>query len=220
MARRSEETYYDVLKVDQRGTIAEIVAAYHSAKNAFSKDSVATYSLFSTEEAHEIIAKLDEAYHVLSNIDRKRAYDEDLKRRREEAADASMPMAAPNADGSPGAAHSPRPSSISHNGKESYQDLSPKGNFQALPTYDKFHGDTWKEIREKRGFSVDEVARITKIPSRAVIAIEAEDLRSLPARVYLQGFLRNLASVYRIEAKDAMTSYLKRIDELTQGKPS
>lgn len=208
--RRSEETFYDVLKVDSRATIAEIVAAYHSARNAFSKDSVATYSLFSVEEAHSIIAKLDEAYHVLSNIDRKRAYDEELKRRREENGQME-PL-------TPGEAARPGPRSTTSS--ESYQDLTPKPTFQQLPTYETYKGETWKDIREKRGFSIEEVARITKIPSRAVIAIEAEDLRAIPARVYLQGFLRNLAVLYRIDLKDAANSYLKRIDELTKGTPS
>ena len=46
------------------------------------------------------------------------------------------------------------------------------------------------------------------------------DLKTLPARVYLQGFLRNLASLYRIDLKDSLASYLKRIDEITKGQPS
>lgn len=213
--RRTQETYYDVLKTDPRATIAEIVAAYHSAKNAFSKDSVATYSLFTSDEANSIIANLDEAYHVLSNIDRKRAYDEELKRLREENGE---PDTSPTTRGTQPPLRAPK--NMGSSAKESFEDPAARANFQQLPGYEAYTGGTWKEIRERRGFSVDEVSRITKIPSRAVNAIEAEDLKALPARVYLQGFLRNLASVYRIDSKEALPSYLKRIDELTKAQPS
>ena len=72
---KEEETFYEILKVDRKATVAEIVAAYHSAKNAFSKDSVATYSLFNNDEAQTVLNKLEEAYLTLSNFEKRAEYE-------------------------------------------------------------------------------------------------------------------------------------------------
>lgn len=208
---RAEETYYDILKVDAKATIAEIVAAYHTAKNAFSHESMATYSLFSADEAEKILAKLDEAYHTLSNIEKKRDYDEQLKKRREEE---GMPpqmteleikqkaQLLPNA--SDGAPKQQTPAALSE----------PQ---VPLPSYEAITGAVLREIRDKRALSLEDVSRITKIPTKFITAIETEDPKTLPARVYLQGFVKNLATLYRLDPKFAATSYLGHIDRLQQG---
>lgn len=75
---KQKETYYDILKVPRRASVSEIVAAYHLAKNAFSKDSMATYSLFSADEAQKMLQKLEEAYVTLSNFEKRADYDRRL----------------------------------------------------------------------------------------------------------------------------------------------
>lgn len=73
-------------------------------------------------------------------------------------------------------------------------------------------GPILKAIREKRGLSLEDTARITKIPSRFIRALENGDVKQLPARVYIQGFIRNLASLYRLEPQSALKSYLSGLD--------
>jgi cytoskeletal protein RodZ len=54
-------------------------------------------------------------------------------------------------------------------------------------------GDTLRAARERRRLSLDAAASVTKISSRYLLALEAEELDRIPAGVYQQGFLRAYA---------------------------
>lgn len=47
-----------------------------------------------------------------------------------------------------------------------------------------------RELRERRGISLDEVSRLTRVPSRYLEALEASRLAELPAPVFVRGFIR------------------------------
>ena len=198
---KQQETYYDVLKVEPNATIAEIVAAYHSAKNAFSKDSIATYSLFSPQEIKRIVDRLDEAFQSLSDVDRRRNYD---RRLQAGAADETPTEGgvAPTKESS--AQVIPFPSDAQ------------KSTSSALvvnESLDIISGTLLKQIRESRSLSTDDVTRITKIPLKFLKAIENETFRELPARVYLQGFVKNIAALYKLDPQKTVKSYLEDLEK-------
>lgn len=208
------DTYYEVLKVDRKATISEIVAAYHSAKNAFSKDSVATYSLFSSDEIKGVLDRLEEAYLTLSNLDKKREYDLWLSDRSETT---SLPPMMTERDRKQNAQNIFAPvtepaaaQSFTPPPAPPVQDGTPIN----LATGEEISGVRMREIREKRGLSVDDVARITKIPTKFIRALETDDFKHLPARVYLQGFLKNMATLYKIDPKIALKNYFDYVDRL------
>lgn len=204
---RREETFYDVLKVDNRATIAEIVAAYHTAKNAFSRESMATYSLFSPDETQAILSKLDEAFQTLSNIEKKRDYDKALTER---SSGESVPSPLTELELKQKAQLLPRGEA----GATSTVPAAPQAPANTpLPSYDSITGAVLKEIRERRALTLDDVVRITKIPTKFVKAIEADSMNSLPARVYLQGFVKNMAVLYKLDPKTTVKSYLEHIDK-------
>jgi hypothetical protein len=68
--------YYDVLDIRPNASPSEVREAYYRAKSAFNKDSAALYSLVAPEEREEILARIEEAYDILSNDDRRRHYDD------------------------------------------------------------------------------------------------------------------------------------------------
>jgi len=247
--RKAEETYYDILKIDSRATISEIVAAYHSAKNAFSKDSVATYSLFNNEETGAILNRLEQAYLTLSNVDKKREYDRLLQLKQTTEVSLSMPThetpPAPEPDPAVAAAESVFATSLGEDllaqptaAASADEPLAPESlptelGSESAPapveaelkasrsastpvewTEGPLSGVSLRDIRERRALSVDDVSRITKIPSKFIRAIESDDPRQLPARVYLQGFVKNLATLYRLDPKAAAKAYLQHIDTL------
>lgn len=228
--RKAEETFYDVLKVDPRATITEIVAAYHSAKNAFSKDSVATYSLFSPEETNAILSRLEEAYLTLSNVDKKREYDRQMLLRQEGHADGNVLMADfQNSGATSAASEAPvfTPTADASSRTETSSAANAEGaEVRRMPTKipanapaieigeGPLTGAMLREAREKRALSLDDVSRITKIPTKFLRAIETDELRTIPARVYLQGFVKNLATLYRLDPAQAVKAYLQHIDSL------
>ena len=224
------ETYYDILKVERKATISEIVAAYHAAKNAFSRDSVATYSLFSSEEIKGVLYRLEEAYLSLSNIDKKREYDRWLDERAESG---ELPPAMTELERKQKAHPLPREmqNNSMQNTPSNTQNIfapvtsapAPEAAPQATPVPDgtpillvegeELTGPKLREIREKRALSIDDVSRITKIPTKFIRSIEADDFKHHPARVYLQGFVKNMATLYKLDSKTVLKQYFDYIDK-------
>lgn len=69
------QDHYSLLEVHRFAPKSEIVKAYHRLKAAFDPDSLATYSLFSADEARLIAARVDEAFRVLIDERKKEVYD-------------------------------------------------------------------------------------------------------------------------------------------------
>ncbi len=210
-APSQEETYYDVLKVDRGATVSQIVTAYHTAKNAFSRESMATYSLFSPEETQAILDRLDEAHQTLANIEKKREYDHYLD------------LKAQNID-VPSLAEMGMTKRAALQGKKEKTAVK-TAEFTPLPAdfAGKITGPFLRSLREHRSLSVDDVAKTTKIPAKYILAIEKGDVTGLPARVYLQGFVKNLASLYKLDPQLVTKGYLDYTDSNgtpPSGKPN
>lgn len=60
-------------------------------------------------------------------------------------------------------------------------------------------GEALRSTRERRGLSIDEVARDTRISPRFLEALESEQFDELPAPVYVRGFIRSYAGYLRLE---------------------
>ncbi|MBX9766448.1 MAG: DnaJ domain-containing protein, partial [Bdellovibrionales bacterium] len=75
-----KQTYYEVLEVSPSASREEIMKAYQKAKGAYSPNSPALYSVFSKEEADQLLKIIDEAYSVLVNQEKRREYDQNLIR--------------------------------------------------------------------------------------------------------------------------------------------
>lgn len=71
-----KNSYYEVLDVSFNANPEIIRTAYIRAKNAYNRDSLATYSLFDPEESKRILQQIEEAYEILSDADKRRKYDE------------------------------------------------------------------------------------------------------------------------------------------------
>lgn len=70
------------------------------------------------------------------------------------------------------------------------------------------NGQTLRRLREFRGLSLDELAEATKIRRAYLAAIEAQDFENLPSRVYLRGFLTQIARVLRVDKHRLADGYL------------
>ncbi len=61
--------------------------------------------------------------------------------------------------------------------------------------------------RTQRGFSLDDVARVTKIQSRILERLEAGKLDGLPADVFVRGFVRSFARCVGLDEAEALRRY-------------
>lgn len=76
-----DKNYYELLEISPAATSEEVKNAFQRAKNIYSPDSPALYTMFTPAEAKELSKILDEAYGVLSNYARRREYDRVLAAR-------------------------------------------------------------------------------------------------------------------------------------------
>jgi cytoskeleton protein RodZ len=91
--------------------------------------------------------------------------------------------------------------------KESSNDLSdesheiPEQEPQATMNDDTRLGDFLKQSRDNKNLTVSHLAHITKISSRNLEYLEANNLGSLPDRVYVIGYIKNYAKALNLDYK-------------------
>jgi len=68
-------------------------------------------------------------------------------------------------------------------------------------------GNYLKVQRERRGMSVAELARVTRIPASSLEAIEADRFDELPGEVFVRGFLAAYAQAVRVLPAEVVARY-------------
>ncbi len=71
-----QSTLYDILEISPDATPQEIRTAYLQAKMAYRRDSVALYTLISEDETQDWLRKIEEAYQILSHVEKRKEYDQ------------------------------------------------------------------------------------------------------------------------------------------------
>ena len=79
-------------------------------------------------------------------------------------------------------------------------------------------GDVLRESREQLGLSMDDVEASTRIKRAFLEALEAEDFDQLPNYVSARGFLRNYASVLKLDVDYVLELYDKEIGHEATGR--
>jgi curved DNA-binding protein CbpA len=86
-----------------------------------------------------------------------------------------------------------------------------------LPPIDQeteYAGDFLRRVREARGITLNEIADTSKISIYYLRKIESEDYKELPAKVYIRGYLKQIAALLGIDPQAVCESYLKRMDSI------
>ena len=73
-----------------------------------------------------------------------------------------------------------------------------------------FSGHVLRQIREKRGIHLHEVALVTKIRVEILENLEYERFDALPQEVYLKGHISNYAGYLSLDSKKVADDYIKR----------
>jgi cytoskeleton protein RodZ len=62
-------------------------------------------------------------------------------------------------------------------------------------------------LRQERGLSIEEMARVTRVASSYLEALEREDFAALPAPVFTKGYIRAFCQVVGVPPDEALTRY-------------
>jgi cytoskeleton protein RodZ len=74
-------------------------------------------------------------------------------------------------------------------------------------------GDKFRQAREKKQLSYEDVSKVTKIGSRMLRAIEEENFDLLPGGVFNKGFIRSYAKHLGLNPEEAVNEYLATVRE-------
>ena len=77
----------------------------------------------------------------------------------------------------------------------------------ALPGDMTNFGARFKEARESRGVSLDQIAAETRISTRFLLAIENEEFQLLPGGIFNRGFVRSYAEKIGLDPDQAVAEY-------------
>lgn len=205
----SRYNYYDILELASDSAQHEVTKAYERAKNTYSGDNTAIYTIFSEQEARELMVLIEEAYAVLGNQTLRSIYDQRLL------------------------------SGHFHNSELSYEAIlsvsrqlfpepkleEKKAHYDVDTTFEneiatcaQWNGEFLKKVRDYKKISTKRISEITKINSYYVTAIEKMDQENLPAPVFIRGYVVQIAKVLGLDDKKVADSYMKVLKENTVQK--
>jgi DnaJ-class molecular chaperone len=205
----SRYNYYDILELKPESAQHEISKAHERARNTYSGDNPAIYTIFSEQEARELVALIEEAYSVLGNKNLRAIYDQRLLSGRFQNTELSY-----DAILTASKQLYPEPKQEEKKAAFKKDDAFEK----EITTCGNWDGDFLKKVREYKNISTSKMSEITKINSYYVTALEKMDPKSLPAPVFIRGYVLQIAKVLGLEEKKVAESYMKVFKENTAQK--
>lgn len=201
-----KNNYYEILEVQIDATPAQIEQAYIRAKNAYSGDSVALYSLMSNEDCSKYLQQVEEAYAVLGFPEKRREYDR-LRGFNQPAQPIQNKNQLQYEDfgSNLGEAKVSKISAIKKFGLEFEVNQEMEDKIRDCSIY---NGPFLKEIREYKNVTVERMAEMTRVSKNHIRAIENEDPTQLPADVYVRGYVYQYAKVLKLNPEAVAASFL------------
>jgi len=188
---KAPTTLYQVLGVARSATDDEIRRAYKLQRDIFKEESLPIVSLVDETLLQQEQGRIAEAYDTLLDPQRRRAYDMSVF---------------PNDPREQVNTTLKRPSASDAELAQLQAELA-----REITSETQFNGLLLKKAREALGVELQDIAGITKISTMHLRAIESEDIGSLPAPVYVRGFLKQIAKVLNLDPIQVTKTYLKRV---------
>ncbi|MGF1467476.1 MAG: helix-turn-helix domain-containing protein [Sandaracinaceae bacterium] len=178
------ESHHDLLEVDRGATVEEIRRAFKRMREVvYGPDSMCCYGLFEPDELEHLRRRLEEAFDVLLDPSRRKPYELSV-----------FPIEEDRTEVLPAAERERR-------------SLPPAP--EVNPDTD-FNGSLLRQIRESQGVELKEISERTKVGTTYLAAIEQDDFRSLPAPVYVRGFVSELAKCLHLDPMQVSRTYIRR----------
>jgi len=227
-----KKNYYDVLEISTNASPQDIESAYLRARNAYSGDSVALYSLMTKDECDSVLTQIEEAYSVIGFPEKRREYDR-LRGFNQSGFNLNYTMPSP-AQGV--ASFESRPKDTvqyedfgSNLIEAKVSKLTAQKKFgleyeentefeREIQNTTDFTGAFLKKIREYKNVSVERMAEMTRISKTHLTALENEELSKLPADVYVRGYVFQYAKVLKLNPDVVAPSYLLHFKKLKNQK--
>jgi curved DNA-binding protein CbpA len=215
----SDQNYYEILEVAASAGPTEIYQAYQRAKATYSPSSPALYTMFTPEEANQLLGLIEEAYQTLSNKTRRRDYDIQI----------GITKAAPAKSAAGSTPMTSRPTSKTEETwsgqvriirkkddlpqgfartKFSVYEIKPEIEDE-IKTVAECDGQFLQKIRLYKGVNLEQLSEEIKVGKTLLVALEANDIDGLPIAVFTRGFVIQFAKVLHVNDKQLADAYMK-----------
>ncbi len=201
--------YYEVLDVAINAAPIEIERAYQKAKALYSPDNADSRETFSPDELKELQTMVEEAFKTLSDLMRRKAYDEG--RSRQNASGRLGDVVNETDDYVVRKRKDAVPLGVGM-GKTQFSTYKVDSNIEAeISDSENFSGPFLKKIRTYKQVSLDHMCDATRISRHYLIAVEEEDAKNLPAPVFVRGYVVHIAKLLGLDENKVAGSYMKNI---------
>jgi len=196
----SRNNYYEILELNANSAQNEVTKAYERAKATYSGDNPAIYTIFSEQEARELLVLIEEAYSVLGNKSLRGIYDQRLLSGRFQLADLSY-----EAIITASRKNLPEPKQEDKKSEYKKDDSFEK----EIAACEEWTGEFLQKVREYKKMTTQKMSETTKINHYYIKAIEKMDVASLPAPVFIRGYVVQMAKMLGLDEKHVADSYMK-----------
>jgi flagellar biosynthesis protein FlhG len=186
-------TLYDVIGVPRTAADDEIRRAVKRQREIYREGSLPLVSVVTPEVLRQQQARIEEAHDTLLDPVRRRAYDLSTF---PDDAPATVPPARNQS-----AAQAAELAMLQ-------AELSREINAETA-----FTGALLRKVRESQGIEIADIAARTKISLVHLNALENESFGELPAPVYVQGFVQQVAKYLKLDPAQVAKTYMRRLRE-------
>ncbi|MBO6938961.1 MAG: helix-turn-helix domain-containing protein [Deltaproteobacteria bacterium] len=178
-------THHDLLEIDRGATDEEVRRAAKRAREIYAPGSLACVGLFDETGLERLRARLEEAHDVLLDPARRRPYELSV--------------------------FPPEPTQAST--REEEADEGPRPPPPVITPETVFTGALLRAVRLSKGVRLKEISQKTKIGVSFLQAIEGEQVRHLPAQVYIRGFVTEVAKFLGLDPEHVSRTYVRRLEK-------
>ncbi len=211
----SSQTFYDLLEVNESAGPVDIYQAYQRAKATYAPNSPAIYSMFSPDEAKELMALIEEAYQVLSHQGRRKAYDQKLgigpaqPTRSQSLPSASFQVS--NSVRTESVALAPPRDELPEGfARTRFSIYEVKPEFEAqVSALEVCSGEMLQKIRLYKGVALEQIATEIRASKNMLVALEADDFEALPVAVFTRGFVVHYTRLLGLNENKIADAYMK-----------
>lgn len=200
--------YYEILELPSNAAQHEVTTAYERARDTYCGENPAIYTIFSEQEARDLLNIIEEAYAVLGNKTLRTIYDQRLFSQSPKSEELSY-------DAILMASKVMFPEQRIVEDKPVYE--IDEAFEQEIAETTNWDGDMLRKVREYKKLSLEKMSSKTKINQFYLNAIEGMDPSGLPAPVFVRGYVVQMAKLLglndRSVADSFMTLYKRKIGQ-------
>ena len=209
-----ELDHYDLLELPRGADGAQVEKAYRALSATYAPDSLAIYSIMNASDAECMRERIEQAYRVLSDEEKRHHYDVFLVQGLPPGTEGEDDE--PSGGGEPPAVSAPAPPASMAPLPE--EESPPRGALGAAVAEEAdYNGAGLRRARLRRGLEIDQLASITKISPNYLRCIEEERYDELPAVVYVRGFVAASARALGLDPDEVVHRYVAHFEAARSG---